>query len=273
MIKDFLTSGLLALAVVGSSGCVVDASEEEVASEELGVAEQPLTAVGTYLWGAGTPPKAMGSASGRTCYLSMLQGDFESGDEWVHAYISDGTWYLGGNNTHGNVRAAATCVSTTAGRTSEFSWSQGGSNVDLGSAVDSAGAPRACFLTRFGGDFDSLSESVSISLAGGNWWLGGSSSRTGVHARARCITVATKVFHWMLAKQFGGSGDVPTYVEAAETFDGDTQCMLTGVAGELTSDNELNHSIIISRVEPVAPLVFSVWTTRSQLRAWALCVR
>ncbi|XXY50001.1 hypothetical protein WME91_02480 [Sorangium sp. So ce269] len=273
MIKDFLTSGLLALAVVGASGCVVDASEEEEASEGIGVAEQPLTALGTYHWEAGLAPTAMGSASDRTCYLSMLQGDFESGDEWVHAYISNGTWYLGGKNTHGSVRAGATCVSTIAGRTSEFSWSQGGSNVDLGSDVDSAGAPRACFLTRFGGNFDSLSESVSISSSGGKWWLGGSSSRTGVHARARCITVATKVFHWMLAHQFGDPGDDPVYVETSDFFDTDTQCMLTGVAGELTSNNQLNHTINIWRGEWPSPLVFSVWTTRSQLRAWALCVR
>ncbi|XXX77440.1 hypothetical protein WMF30_01525 [Sorangium sp. So ce134] len=192
----------------------------------------------------------------------------------MHAYISNGRWYLGGNNTQGDSRAEATCVATTAGRTSEFSWSQGGSAVDLGPET-SAGSPRACFLTRMGGNFDSTTESVLISLGvDGHWRLGGSSNRTGVHARARCINVTTRLMQRMLAKVPGlPSDDDAMQVPLTDALDFDTQCMLTGVAGELSSDSVTDHQILILRDLDLHQLTFYIWTSSSRLQGHTMCVR
>ncbi|WP_437982976.1 hypothetical protein [Sorangium sp. So ce117] len=215
----------------------------------------------------------MGDASDRTCFLKGIIGDFESANEWVHAYISGGRWYLHGNNTHGSARALATCVSSTLGRTAEVSWSQGEANVDLGSEIGFIVLPRACFLTRVGGDFNGMSESVSVSRASGRWWLGGSSSSTGVHARARCITVSAMSTQATLAHQFGVPGEgVPIYTTMT-SGDFDTQCMLTGVAGEFSSDNQNDHSIIVWRLPEVQDQILSVWTTRSRIQGRASCVK
>ncbi|CAN98692.1 hypothetical protein sce8522 [Sorangium cellulosum So ce56] len=274
MVKKLLMNGLLALVAIGASGCVAGAAEEDDDSEETGVADLPLGWVSGGVWAAGSGPVDMGDASNRTCFLTGILGDFESGNEWVHAYISDGRWYLHGNNTHGSARVLATCVSSTLGRTAEFSWSQGDPGVDLGSDKTPAGLPRACFLTRMGGDFNGMSESVSVSSSFGHYWLTGLSSSTGVHARARCITVSAMSTRATLAHQFGVPAEddpISMAMTPANTFD--TQCMLTGVAGEFSSDNQNDHSIIVWRHQQLQAQYFNVWTTRSRIQGNALCVK
>lgn len=274
MIKELLMNGLLALVAIGASGCVAGAVEREDDGEETGVAEQPLGWIGGGVWQAGSGPQDMGDASDRTCFLTGIMGDFESANEWVHAYISGGRWYLHGNNTHGSARALATCVSSTLGRTAEFSWSQGEANVDLGSEIGFITLPRACFLTRVGGDFNGMSESVAVSRFLGRWYLGGFSSSTGVHARARCITVSAMSTQAALTDEFGVPGeDVPTYMTMTSVGDFDTQCMLTGIAGEFSSDNQNDHSIIAWRHPEVEDQILSVWTTRSRIQGRASCVK
>ncbi|WP_437506322.1 hypothetical protein [Sorangium sp. So ce1099] len=273
MFKDRLMNGLLALVVIGASGCVAGAVEEEDDGEETGVVEQPMGWAGGGVWEAGVGPVDMGDASTRTCFLTGIMGDFESGSEWVHTYISGGRWYLHGNNTHGSARAMATCVSSTLGRTAEASWSQGQVTVNLGSDTASSGLPRACFLTRVGGDFNGLSESVTLRQFLGQWWLHGGSSSTGVHARARCITVSSVSPATILADEFGDpEEDDPTYELLTPENSFDTQCMLTGVAGEFSSDNQSDHSIIIYSHDPLLSKSMSVWTTRSRIEGRARCV-
>ncbi|WP_438040546.1 hypothetical protein [Sorangium sp. So ce128] len=274
MVKKLLMNGLLALVAIGASGCVAGVGDEEDDSEETSIAEQPLGWVNGGSWTAGSGPVDMGDASDRTCFLTGIMGDFESGNEWVHVYISGGRWYLHGNNTHGSARATATCVSSTLGRTAEFSWSQGEYGVDLGSDTTSSGLPRACFLTRVGGDFNGMSESVLVVWFFGRYLLTGLSSSTGVHARARCITVAELANEAAVADEFGvPSEDGPSFeaLTPAGTFD--TQCMLTRVAGEFSSDNQNDHSIAIWRNHELQTQYLNVWTTRSRIQGNALCVK
>ncbi|WP_438033980.1 hypothetical protein [Sorangium sp. So ce204] len=274
MVKELLMKGLLALVAIGASGCIAGAGEEEDDSEETSVAEQPLGWVSGGIWVAGSGPVDMGDASNRTCFLTGIMGDFESGSEWVHTTISGGRWYLHGNNTHGSARAMATCVSSTLGRTAEFSWSQGDAGVDLGLDTTSAGLPRACFLTRMGGDFNGMNEGVSVLRVFGHWILSGVSSSTGVHARARCITVSSITTQLALSDELGvPAEDDPTYEMLTPVGDFDTQCMLTRVAGEFSSNNQEDHSITIWRHQELHAQFLSVWTTRSRIQGRALCVR
>ncbi|WP_437528660.1 hypothetical protein WME79_46150 [Sorangium sp. So ce726] len=274
MFKEFLINGLLAFVAIGASGCVAGAVEEEDNGEETGVAEQPLGWIGGGAWQAGVGPIDMGDASDRTCFLTGIMGDFESGNEWVHAYISGGRWYLHGNNTHGDARAMATCVSSTLGRSAEFSWSQGQGAVSLGSATTSTGLPRACFLTRMGGDFNGMSESVSVFRFVSHWYLSGGSSSTGVHARARCITVSSIANQLTLADELGvPAEDDPTYQLLTPANDFDTQCMLTGIAGEFSGNNQEDQSIIVWRNQDLEAQILSVWTTRSRIQGRATCVK
>jgi len=63
-----------------------------------------------------------------------------------------------------------------------WEWHQGWNPVDLGTATN-----RTCYLQGIAGDFDSDQEMVEVYIAGGRWYLGGTSHRSGVYAAARCV--------------------------------------------------------------------------------------
>ena len=63
-----------------------------------------------------------------------------------------------------------------------FQWSQGQGHVYMGSYDE-----RFCFLTRVSGNFEGSGESVHVYYSSGNWYLGGTSSQSGVSASATCI--------------------------------------------------------------------------------------
>ena len=134
-----------------------------------------------YSWYSGRTATNMGSTTGRVCFLTEVAGTFSTSNRWVHVYSSYGSWYLYGSPV--GVRATARC-SNAYSYTAEYSWYQGSNPTYMGSIYG-----RACFLTRVGGQF-TQSTTQRVEVYSGNstsWWLGGSSTWFGVHARARCI--------------------------------------------------------------------------------------
>jgi hypothetical protein len=138
---------------------------------------------GEYDWTAGQRlPTYVGPAGDRVCFLTRVQGSFNSGSDWARVYVSGGSWFLFGNSVAGNGFARARCV-TVSSYSPEYSWNQSQSYpTSMGST-----AGRACGLTYMGGQFDSYSEYIDISAQAGSWYLGGASAHTGVAAKARCF--------------------------------------------------------------------------------------
>ncbi|WP_437672342.1 hypothetical protein [Sorangium sp. So ce131] len=269
-----MISGLFALVAAGASACVADTVDPNPLLKSTEVEDAPINSAGTYRWRSGNTPVEMGSASEKSCFLSAIEGDYESDEEWVHADVSEGRWYLSGSNEEGSSRAAATCVSTTAGLTEEITWTQGQGNVYLGPVTTPDGTERACFLTRVGGDFDGSSESVAITETDGAFWLGGSSRSTGVHARARCIDVTARISRWTGKDELGVTGkDMPTAIPMTEHSEPYTHCLLTGIKGELSGDDVADQYIRIWPNVETQELILHVWTTRSQIEGSAICFR
>jgi hypothetical protein len=135
-----------------------------------------------YWWEQGEPPVSMGSVHGRVCFLTRLRGDFEGGGEYVRAFASGGSWYLGGGSQQSGVEAAARCLSVHW-YSSEYFWTQGQAPVPLYSA-----GYYSCFLTGLSGDFEGGGEVVRTFVDDKGWFfLGGSSGQSGVWATARCV--------------------------------------------------------------------------------------
>ncbi|WP_437723134.1 hypothetical protein [Sorangium sp. So ce861] len=139
-----------------------------------------MPASAEYSWGQRQQPVYMGTAAGRTCFLTRVTGHFEGGGEWVHVYVSGGSWYLGGGSEQDGVGASARCVDLPSYQ--EYSWSQGRFQENMGNASN-----RACFLTRMTGKFKGGGEFIQVFNNQGIWFLGGDSKQEGVGASARCI--------------------------------------------------------------------------------------
>ncbi|MCK8498945.1 MULTISPECIES: hypothetical protein [Myxococcus] len=133
-------------------------------------------------------PVYMGTATNRVCYLVGIAGKFNGTGEWVHAYVSGGSWYLNGNSSQSSVRARARCINvspsgTDPAYTNEVAWYQG----SPASYLMATPSTRACGLTFVRGKFEGSGEYVRIYNDSGYWYLSGSSNQTGVAARARCF--------------------------------------------------------------------------------------
>jgi len=164
----YLSGSSMQLGVAASSRCAY-VPGNEYASE--------------YSWHQSQSyPTYMGTANGRVCFLTMVAGQFKGAGEWVHAYISGGSWYLGGGSYQRGVSVRARCVNVSS-YSGEYSWSQNqGSSTNMGATAD-----RACALTYVTGNFMGEGEYVQVFKNSGSWFLGGGSYQHGVGARARCF--------------------------------------------------------------------------------------
>jgi hypothetical protein len=125
----------------------------------------------------------LGSSSGRACFFTRISGKFEGSSESLEIYDFLGSWYLGGSSMQRDVSANVRCVAVQS-VSQEFEWKQGEPPLNLGPTLN-----RDCFLTGVAGDFEGRAESVRVYEDGkGSWFLHGTSARTGVSARARCVT-------------------------------------------------------------------------------------
>ncbi|QRK08436.1 hypothetical protein JQX13_52460 [Archangium violaceum] len=186
-----LRKGLMLLSVGAVSlwGCgPEEAVEESPEAAPLAVSEQALNSSGAFDWSQGWVATPMGSSADRVCYLSRMTGNFEGELEYLHAFVSGGSWYLAGSSAQKEVSGSAHCAYTSSGSYSgEYSWSQDQSYPTyLGSATG-----RVCFLTRVAGKFEGAGEWVHVYTSGGSWYLTGSSEQHGLSASARCVNVSS----------------------------------------------------------------------------------
>jgi hypothetical protein len=173
-----------------------------------------------FLWASGQGPIAMGSTTGRVCFLARVGGNFTS-TRYVRVYSSGGSWWLHGSSV--GVSARARC-STAYSYTGEFAWAQGMNPTNMGSIYG-----RSCYLTRVGGNFEGNGERVEVfSGTTANWFLGGSSVHSGVHARARCV-----VYAWFMPKQpYTYSGWISSSMPQAILRPTTWACYLAGMRGD-----------------------------------------
>ncbi len=151
----------------------------------LGSITQELSYSNGDSWAAPAPASPLGSTSNRVCFLTRIQGVFDSGADSVYAFASGGSWYIGG---YGGTSARAGCAALNGSAFSgAYAWRAGQSlPTNLGSTTG-----RVCFLTRVGGSFNSSADWVRVYASGGSWFLFGDSQAGDGYAQARCVAVST----------------------------------------------------------------------------------
>ncbi len=173
---------------------LVGCGPEDLQDEQSGQGLEPQSELGTIVeelpyshgdnWTAPAPASPLGSTTGRVCFLTRIQGRFDSAADSVRVFTSGGSWYVGGS---GGTSARAGCARLPAGDTFgvEVEWKAGQRlPTNLGTTTG-----RVCFLSRVGGAFNSAADWVRVYPSGGSWFLfGGSQSGTG-YATARCVSV------------------------------------------------------------------------------------
>jgi hypothetical protein len=231
------TNRILVAAMAGvlAWGCGPEMGEDAdtgvvAESKDVSSVTQKLVVTGDeFSWSQGRSPTPMGSSADRLCFLTRVTGELKGGGESVHAYVSNGSWYLGGASQQIGVAASARCVplrwnNRSYGYTGAFNWSQGNNSTYLG--VDSN---RTCFLTRVTGQFQGAGERVEVYRSGGGWWLGGTSQQAGVAASARCLTGSSPVgpYHW-------SQGQAARIMSSTSSY----ACGLTRMTGQFEGGGE-----------------------------------
>jgi hypothetical protein len=143
-----------------------------------------------YSWSQGQNPTYMGSIYGRACFLTRVGGDFESANERVEVFTSNGAWYLGGSSVQAGVHARARCI--------VYPWffpKQPYSYSNWHHSNQPSGILQpttwACYLAGMRGDFEGSLSSVHVFQSGGSWYIKASrqSSLTGhTYAKAGCTS-------------------------------------------------------------------------------------
>lgn len=223
---SILTIAFLALSANASSASATSDPPPSPGILSPGARILNVPSSGEYVWDQGNPATYMGTATNRTCFLTRVTGRFEGWGEVVEAFISGGSWYLGGTSQQVGVGAFARCVPVPSD--GAFPWNQNQPPTPMGGA-----AGRACFLTRVTGHFEGGGESVHAFISGGSWYLGGSSLQTAVAAGAYCIAVGfrTDEFFWSQ-----GSAPVPMIPVTSNS------CFLTGLSGRFKGAGEVVYA-------------------------------
>lgn len=179
---------LLCMLLVGCA----EPSEEDLDDEgevTLESAEQALLPATIHdTWQHGNGPRKLAPYGSYFCYLKYVRGQFAGSDYWVNVFGQNGYWYVNGNSPYSSrIVADVECVALdNNGQKWKFEngvlWSQGEASKQLG-----ASTKRVCLLTAMGGDFRGTSEKIQTFTSGNKWYVGGSSSRTGVWTMARCL--------------------------------------------------------------------------------------
>jgi len=274
------TKFLLACTLLG--GCALDAGDDpsedtirdhaaDIAAPHVGgIVDEPggelsnpttyFSGNWNYSWGDTQNSSAViGTATGRTCFMTGIAGDLRPGDD---RYFADGFHPAGAGvrvNAAGNyelyvtptrlIQVWARCVNSAAGRTVEKRWQSGTAAVALGAVT----ANRRCFLTQidnhnwvYNSDkstgwyaFTNLSSDyVRIWNDGANWYLGGSVAKGNVFAYAQCIDVSQDDGNWGWQ-----AGDPGTRKDPLTNVGGAT-CGLTGFGGHFDAQDWVDGAFI-----------------------------
>jgi hypothetical protein len=114
---------LVALATLASGGCLDDAEE----LDELGATEQDLSFIQTFSWGSNTTDLDLGSATGKTCFLTGIHGSLKAfpgtnGTPYTTASAgvvlrADNHWWVHTQPGNGpGVSAQGICINRVANR-------------------------------------------------------------------------------------------------------------------------------------------------------------
>ncbi|HEX5753289.1 MAG TPA: hypothetical protein VFZ09_44225 [Archangium sp.] len=192
---------------------------------ELGIIEEELPYSHGDNWTAPAPASPLGSTTGRVCFLTRIQGRFDSAADSVHVFTAGGSWYVGGS---GGTSARAGCARLPAGDTfgGEYTWNAGDRlPKNLGTTTG-----RVCFLSRVGGAFNSTADWVYVYPNGGSWYLFGDSQSGTGYARARCVSVPASGG----SKGWNQTQGYPTHLGTTSG----RSCALSYMTGQFDSMNE-----------------------------------
>lgn len=221
-------------------GCIADVDDSQGSTDEIddqiGYATDTLTVSPEFTWSQGQPHVPMGPTSDRVCFLTRVTGRFHGAGEVVNAYISNGSWYLGGSSQQSGIGATARCiyVPNATYYTAEYTWTQGTAYpVSIMPATDTNGA-WTCFLTRMTGKFQGSGEEVRVYQSGGYWYIFGKSAQSSVSASARCVHApGSGPYDW-------SQGNLATYMGSASN----RSCALTRVTGNFEGSGESVHAFV-----------------------------
>lgn len=128
------------------------------------------------------------------CFLSGMRGDFNGAGEGIRIVNDGGYWAIRAESGSGaGVEGAGSCIRVPdkSFYTSERTWTWYQSNpAPLLITPDEplkSGYGWECFLTRIAGEFQGSGEDVKVYQSGRNWYVAGSSGKSGVRAEARCV--------------------------------------------------------------------------------------
>jgi len=179
------------------------------------------------VWRDGNPATPLGSTSDRVCFLTRIQGVFDSGYDSVHVFASGGSWYIGGSGLMKGATAGCAVRSSSTSISGEYAWTAGQQlPTNLGPTTG-----RVCFLTRVSGSFNSSADWVNVYQSGSSWFLFGDSLAGDGRARARCITESTYngPYTWNQSMTY------PTHMGTTSG----RVCALTRMAGRFDSWSEV----------------------------------
>ncbi|MCY1002884.1 hypothetical protein OWM54_37630 [Myxococcus sp. MISCRS1] len=238
-------------------------------AEETGETTQAVGVENAYWWGTtanGYTSTNIGPTTGRTCFLSGLQGNLKPAvaGRWATGGVlqSAGDYIL--FVSHNNSKALGVgvqCIYTSAGRTTEMSWAQGQAARLLGAVT----AQRRCFLTQVtaSGGFASNSDYVRVWNDGLNWYLGGNLSGAG-GGRAVCVNVPEDHGGWLWI-----AGDPGGFTETLAYNPGGVACALSGVGGKF-DDNSFTDGVSVDYNAGTRYWEMSVMNGK---RGWGNCVK
>ncbi|MDC3954895.1 hypothetical protein [Polyangium jinanense] len=235
-----LSYHLACVLLLGTSGCVVEAMDDELAAElavghedtteDTGTASEELQSTGEVGLAQGQPVVGLGPTSDRVCFLTGIKGNFAGLTERVRVYTSGGSWYLDVDSAQTGVGAWASCAYAAAGTyTGEYTWDSAVDNYPkhMGTATG-----RVCFLTRIQGGFNNGSEWVHLYVSGGDWYMTGKTGGPALRAGARCVSVPS-----YSGEVSWGTDDLAQYVGSTKGY----SCGLTRIIGSLDSGADKIH--------------------------------
>ena len=246
-----LTPLLLTIATTTTTACVEDVPDDA----ELASTEQAIYGRSIWTWSTtNAAPYDLMSDANRTCFLSGVAGDLNSGDEWhdgeraaVRVYRDGGRYWIesdsgrwdDGTKAGNKVKIHATCIGTVKNRIEGY-WRSDDPPKLLGAVTPQ----RQCFLSGVfgaGGTWIHDSDEVRVKKIDGNWYLTGTVPRSDVHgnhagASAVCVDLpeGTTVETYALP-----AGSFPATIPVGYDDNG-RGCGLTGIRGKFNVSSWTN---------------------------------
>lgn len=258
MNRVVVMSSMFSIAVAGTACIDVAAGGEEAGGEAVAETEQAASWGGFASWArednlpASDNLADIGSDANMTCFLSGFAGNIRSmfgaqapqgqlySTSSAGVFRSGGRWFIEAFTGSGTERlkAMATCVNITAGRTGTFSWNGGPAAQMLPVAPG-----RRCFLTQIHNlahwtaddDFTASTDELRVWNDGVHWYIGGNGNAHGV---ASCINVTVDKGEWLW------HGPTTQNLAYNDMTPG-TQCFLTGVKG-VFRNNDWSNGVFIN---------------------------